>query len=162
MFKPVEIKKITRQLGFTLIELMVVIAIIGLLMAAGLVSYTNAQKSGRDARRKADMNTIAKAIEQYASTNGGAYPVVSVVPGTGAGTITTVVGAAYFPGGVPADPKNTGSYVYSVWGTAAGFCVCSDLEGTGGNATAAAPTSGAATCTFGTTTPSYFCVQNRQ
>lgn len=36
------------QLGFTLIELMVVVAIIGILMAAGIVGFSNVQKVARD------------------------------------------------------------------------------------------------------------------
>ncbi len=51
--------------GFTLIELMVVIAIIGILIAIGISSYTVLQKGGRDAKRKSDLATIQSALEQY-------------------------------------------------------------------------------------------------
>jgi prepilin-type N-terminal cleavage/methylation domain-containing protein len=59
--------------GFTLIELMVTVAIIGILMAAGIVTFSNAQKAARDAKRKADMDAIGKALEQYYQDN-GQYP----------------------------------------------------------------------------------------
>jgi prepilin-type N-terminal cleavage/methylation domain-containing protein len=51
------------SVGFTLIELMVVIAIIAILALVGLSVFSNAQKSARDAKRQADIDSIAKSIE---------------------------------------------------------------------------------------------------
>lgn len=59
--------------GFTLIELMVVISIIAILAIVGLVSYTQVLKSGRDARRQADLGTIQAGLEQYRNDQ-GFYP----------------------------------------------------------------------------------------
>jgi general secretion pathway protein G len=59
------------QRGFTLIELMVVIAIIGLLSAAILSSLSTANQRGRDANRIADMKQLQNALELYAADNGG-------------------------------------------------------------------------------------------
>lgn len=50
--------------GFTLIELMVVIAIMAILATIGFSVYSGAQKGVRDGRRKADVDSIAKALEQ--------------------------------------------------------------------------------------------------
>ena len=50
--------------AFTLIELLVVIAIVGLLAALigfGLLKY---QKTARDAKRKADLSLVVKAMEE--------------------------------------------------------------------------------------------------
>lgn len=55
----------SRKAGFTLIELMVVVAIIGILMAAGIITFSSAQRNARDAKRRADVDAIAKAFEQY-------------------------------------------------------------------------------------------------
>jgi len=60
--------------GFTLIELLVVIAIIGLLATMAVVSFGGAQKKARDARRKADIRQISKALELYYDMY-GAYPI---------------------------------------------------------------------------------------
>ena len=51
--------------GFTLVELLVTIAIIGILSSIGLSTFTSAQRKSRDARRKNDLAAIAKALEVY-------------------------------------------------------------------------------------------------
>ena len=66
--------------AFTLIELLVTISIIGILMAAGTVYFTNAQQKGRDSKRKADLKSIQQALELYYNTN-GEYPPTTCSPG---------------------------------------------------------------------------------
>jgi prepilin-type N-terminal cleavage/methylation domain-containing protein len=136
-----------KRAGFTLIELMVVVAIIGILMAAGIVAFTNAQQNARDSRRKADIDAISKALEQYYQNNSFVYPA-------SASAIST-----YFPAGsAPTDPQG-GSYNLSL--TTAAYCICATLEKTDrGNATALG-SSGA--CTYGTGSGAdYFCASQRQ
>lgn len=60
--------------GFTLIELMLVMAIIGILAVVGLGSYTQAVIKSRDTQRKSDLNQIARAIELY-NNDVGRYPI---------------------------------------------------------------------------------------
>lgn len=59
--------------SFTFIEILVVVTIIGLLTAAGSVSYSQFVKQSRDAKRKADIEQIRAAVEMYRSNN-GTYP----------------------------------------------------------------------------------------
>ncbi len=59
--------------SFTLIELLIVIAIIGILAALIIVSVTSALSQARDATRAAGANEIAKAINMYYLDNGN-YP----------------------------------------------------------------------------------------
>jgi prepilin-type N-terminal cleavage/methylation domain-containing protein len=59
--------------GFTLIELLIVIAIIGLLSTMAVYAYNLARVEARDARRKADLKQIQKALELYYD-NHGQYP----------------------------------------------------------------------------------------
>ncbi len=56
--------------GFTLIELMVVIGVIGILAAVVAYSVNTARTKGRDARRVRDLQEIHKAVELYISQNG--------------------------------------------------------------------------------------------
>jgi prepilin-type N-terminal cleavage/methylation domain-containing protein len=51
--------------GFTLIELMVVIAIIALLASIALIAFTSAQQKSRDTKRLADMTQMNTALELY-------------------------------------------------------------------------------------------------
>lgn len=132
------------QRGFTLLELLVVISIIGILIALGVVSYTSAQRNGRDAKRQSDLSGVKKALEQYYALNSG-YPSEADCD---AADITD-----FLPEGLPSDPK-PGHTAYSYTCTADDYCICALLEQTGkGNATDAS-------CTYGT--GDYFCVENVQ
>jgi prepilin-type N-terminal cleavage/methylation domain-containing protein len=55
-----------RRHGFTLIELVVVIAIISVLLSISLAGIGNARVRSRDARRIADVRTIQSALEMHA------------------------------------------------------------------------------------------------
>ena len=57
--------------GFTLVELVVVIAIIGILAGIAIPYYTDAQATARGAKVVADMRTIQAAYTMYLAKNGG-------------------------------------------------------------------------------------------
>lgn len=59
--------------GFTLVELMVVILIIGILIGLSLVASVGVKKSARDGKRKSDLEQIRSALEMYKSDE-GEYP----------------------------------------------------------------------------------------
>lgn len=56
-------KSINNPQGFTLVELLVVISIIAILSVIGVTIFTGVQRNARDARRRADIDAIAKALE---------------------------------------------------------------------------------------------------
>ena len=62
--------------AFTLIELLIVIAIVGIMAAAILVAINPAKRSGqaRDAIRKSDIAVLADAFQAYYVTHEGLYP----------------------------------------------------------------------------------------
>jgi len=62
--------------GFTLVELLVTITIIGILASIGLNTFTSAQKKSRDAKRKAHLRQIVDALEAYNNDN-GEYPATN-------------------------------------------------------------------------------------
>ena len=61
--------------GFTLIEMLVVIAVIGLLAALILVGLSSFRTRGRDTRRIADVKEVQNGLELYYMKN-GSYPTV--------------------------------------------------------------------------------------
>ncbi len=65
--------------GFTLIELMVVIAIIGILAVVALGIFSGAQGSARDARRTAEIDSLAKNIESTRDPQTGNYQYTSAL-----------------------------------------------------------------------------------
>ena len=65
------------EAGFTLIELLVVVAIIGILAAIAIPVFLNQRNSARDASVKADLNSVAKALETGYTVN-NAFPISAV------------------------------------------------------------------------------------
>jgi type II secretion system protein G len=59
--------------GFTLVELLVVISIIGILASIALVSFRSAQFRSRDAQRKSDLKQLTSALELFYADY-GRYP----------------------------------------------------------------------------------------
>lgn len=93
------------QKGFTLIEMLVVIAIISILIGIGINTFTIAQKKARDVRRKADIRAIQTALELYKQDKG-------YYPSTGGYYLESDVTTDYIPGlapdyipSLPQDPK---------------------------------------------------------
>ena len=66
--------------GFSLIELLIVIAIIGILVSIGLAAFSRAQTQARDGQRKADIEQIRGALEQYYADNNH-YPATADLVG---------------------------------------------------------------------------------
>lgn len=60
--------------GFTLVELLVVMAIMGILAVITLSNFSTSQAKGRDAQRKSDLKQIGIALEAYYADH-GEYPV---------------------------------------------------------------------------------------
>jgi type II secretion system protein G len=67
--------------GFTLIELLVVVAIIAILAAIALPNFLEAQTRAKVSRAKADMRTIATAVEVY-RVDWNSYPVAQAADRT--------------------------------------------------------------------------------
>jgi prepilin-type N-terminal cleavage/methylation domain-containing protein len=60
-------------MGYTIIELLVVITIVGILSAIGISSYSNLQKDARDNQRASKIESLSAALERYYVEN-GEYP----------------------------------------------------------------------------------------
>lgn len=58
-----------RSGGFTIVELLIVIVVIGILAAIVIVAYNGIQDRARDAQRKSDIASVQKKIELYNAQN---------------------------------------------------------------------------------------------
>ena len=113
--------------GFTLLELLVTITIIGILASIGLGNYMRSIRRGKDSRRMADLKQLQNALEQYYTTEGSSYPVI---------TDWAAAAADFFPeNAVPTDPDGE-SYNYGSADEGNEYYVCTpeELEVTAGNA----------------------------
>ena len=63
-------KKLKNNSGFTLIEILIVVSIIGLLSAVTLIGLGSFRAAGKDARRVADLRQYQNGLELYYTAKG--------------------------------------------------------------------------------------------
>jgi type II secretion system protein G len=104
--------------GFTIVELLIVIVVIGILAAISVVAYGTIQQSARDTSRTAEVNGLMKAIEQYKIDN-GMYPSVGTDnSGYAVSTLASALVPTYMQS-IPADPNTSLTNYQYVRGTVA-------------------------------------------
>ena len=109
--------------GFTVLELLVTVAIIAILSTV-IVSMTNSARiKGRDSGRVSQLRQIRYALEQYRLVN-GQYPQCLYVA---AGCGTTLSGTTFMKN-VPLDPKTGTPYAYAGLSTSVGGSTCSSYH----------------------------------
>lgn len=70
--------KLKSQKGFTIVELLIVIVVIGILAALVLNTFAGVQKRARDTERQTDITAVASQLEKY-YTDKGNYPQFSQI-----------------------------------------------------------------------------------
>jgi len=70
--------KYKSQKGFTIVELLIVIVVIGILAALVLNTFAGVQKRARDTERQTDVTAIATQLEKAYTDNGG-YPLFTQI-----------------------------------------------------------------------------------
>ena len=115
-------KKLKITKGFTLIELMIVVAIIGILAAIAIPQFANLVAKSQEGRSKANLGTIRSALSIYYGDSEGWYPTDTLT------SLTT--GGRYLQSIPNADlPKTTNSAGHTSNNTVTAGAAGSDANG---------------------------------
>lgn len=116
-----------KQSGFTIIEVMIVLALAGLIIAAVIVAVPQLQRNQRNSARRSILGRVATEINNYVGNNNGVVPDGSAAVTTG---FVNGFVPRYISGPATAEsffsPKTGASMSYSATTTAGGASIAED------------------------------------
>ncbi len=130
-------KKFNIQKGFTLVELLIVVGIIGVLATLLMANFIGVRQRARDAQRKSDLRQLQSALEIYRSDQGTYKAAAGTTLGACLSSLQAGSPAVTYMSKIPCDPGgsyNSGSYFYSSTGSTYTLGAClensADSQGT--------------------------------
>jgi len=117
--------------GFTLVEILIVVVILGILAAIVVPQFTNAANEARQGNVETQTSTLENQIELFAAQNNGVYPTVAELnanPANGSVTGWSVLIDGNYIKEAPRNPFAPTANAYTVTVSAAANSAAADVE----------------------------------
>ncbi len=126
----------TMAKGFTLVEILIVVVILGILAAIVVPQFTNAANEARQGNVETQTSTLENQLELYAAQNNGSYPSVAQLnadPADGSTNGWSVMIDGDYIKEAPRNPYAPAANAFTVTASAAANATAADAEANAGD-----------------------------